>query len=171
MVETKRHGDAFDYYYSLGAKRNYTAVAGRFGVGKRTVEKWASAFNWQERVIQRDLEINKRVEEKTNDAVVNTKADYRRDIHLTLQPVNTTINTVLVKNKETGKLECNLEIKSAKDFSLIVGALEKLIKLDLVLMGEADSRTDHGAVIRVHGVDMAEFPAPYIVEKENEDAS
>lgn len=150
MVETKRHGDAFDYYYSLGAERKYGSVADRFKIAKRTVEIWAREFNWQTRIIQRDIEINRKTEAKTNKAIVNTKADYRADISLTLQPVKAAINTVIVINKETGEQEVNLKIDNAKDFSLMIGALEKLVKLDLLIIGEdVPDRSDLNIVLKL----------------------
>lgn len=136
MVETKRHGDAFDYYYSLGVDRGYTGVAREFKSSRSAVGKWGKAFNWQERVIQRDLEINKKVEEKTTDAIVNTKADYRADIGNALQPVMAMLGGVMAKGTD-GKLEVSIEVETPKDFALIVGALDKLVKLDLELMGES----------------------------------
>jgi len=143
MQETKRHGEAFEYYYSLGESRSYTEVARKFTVSRTSIHKWAKAFNWQFRITQRDLNINKKVEEKTDNAIVNTKADYRRDIRLALQPVKAAINKAIVKNEETGQLEVRIPIVEAKDLSSVIGSFEKLVRLDLLLMGEADSRTEH----------------------------
>ena len=141
MVETKRHGDAFDYYYSLGNDRSCQQVGIKFTVSRNSVQKWKQAFNWDERVIQRDLEINKKVEEKTTNAIVNTKADYRADIRSMLQPAKAAVNTVIVEGKD-GKPTVNLKVDNPKDFALVIGAIEKLVKLDLLLMGEADSRAE-----------------------------
>lgn len=135
MVETKRHGDAFDYYYSLGADRTYVSVGDRFDVASRTIERWSKAFNWKERIIQRDLENNKKVEKKTDKAIVNTKADYRADIGNALEPVMSMLNGVVEKDTD-GKLKVSIAVETPKDFALMVGALEKLVKLDLELMGE-----------------------------------
>ena len=143
MVETKRHGDAFDYYYSLGNSRSYMQVAQKLHVSKTSVAKWSKAFNWNERVIQRDLEINKKTEEKTNDAIVNTKADYRADIRLALQPIKALINSAIIEkeNPKTGKKESVIKfsVEDPKDMASMITSLEKLIKADLLLMGEADS--------------------------------
>lgn len=135
MVETKRHFDVFDYYYSLGAERSFSAVVVHCKCSPRAVANWSKNFNWQERIIQRDLEINKKTEEKTDKAIVNTKADYRADVGRALEPVLSVINGVMEKGQD-GKLKVSIEVETAKDFSLMVGALEKLVKLDLELMGE-----------------------------------
>jgi hypothetical protein len=150
VEEAKQHGDAFDFYYAEGKNRSFVSVACHSGVSERTIARWSKAFNWQTRIIQRDVEINRKTEEKTNKAIVNTKADYRRDINLTLQPVKAAINTVIVINKETKKPEVKLKIDTAKDFSLMVNALDKLIKLDMQLVGEdVPDRTDLNIVLKL----------------------
>lgn len=145
MVETKRHGDAFDAYYAMGPERSLVRLAGDRGVSVKSIKKWSTEFNWQERLIQRDLEINRKTEEKTNKAIVNTKADYRADIRLALQPIKALINSAIIEvtNEETGQKENQLKfsVENPKDMASIIGALDRLIKADLLLMGEADSHT------------------------------
>ena len=50
MQETLRHQQAFEYYYMLGANRNYSKVAEHFGVSNVSVTKWADAFGWKNKV-------------------------------------------------------------------------------------------------------------------------
>lgn len=179
MVETKRHGDAFDYYYSLGNDRTLSALQVHCKCSPRAVANWSKAFNWKERIIQRDLEINKRTEEKTNNAIVNTKADYRADIKKN-RDVLVVIRQRFEKLVEdaTEKIESGvIEIKDVTDLDKVATSLKKLhdldreyIKLDLILVGDSDQREDQGITIQVHGVDMEEFPEPYVVEKDEEDA-
>lgn len=121
--ETLRHREAFEYYYSLGEKRSYVSVASQFGVSERTVVRWANAFNWQERVIQRDIENSKELEKKTNTSVVNEKANYRKIIKFAI--------VKFAEKLKAGKIEAN----NIQD-------LERLVKLDLLLMGEATERGD-----------------------------
>lgn len=108
---------AFEYYYQSGDARSYTKVSEAFGVSHLTVAKWGKAFNWQGRVEQRDIEIGQKLKEQTSAIVLNTKATYR-------QIIKTAVDQFL------GKLEKGLiDIDSIND-------IEKLIKLDLLLMGE-----------------------------------
>jgi hypothetical protein len=146
VVETKRHGDAFDYYYSLGEGRGYPQVASKFTVSRTSVKLWSKNFNWKERVIQRDLENNKKVEEKTNNAIVNTKADYRagigkdlKSLELFRQRAEKLIAdaTELIENGQ-------IKIKSVEDLDRVTSTLKKYhdlkkdyIKQDLELMGES----------------------------------
>lgn len=117
MRETLRHREAFEYYYSLGEKRSYPQVASKFAVSVTSVKKWAKAFNWQERVEQRDIENARKLEKKTNEAVVETKANYRK-----------IVKAAIARWVENFR-ERSIEPGSVQD-------LERLIKLDLLLMGE-----------------------------------
>jgi len=135
MRETKEHTDAFNEYYLMGDGRSLKLLACNHDVTEQTMKRWSIAHNWQDRIEIRDIEASKKLIEQVDKAVVNTRADYRKDIRLTLQPVKAALNTVIVKG-EDGKPQVNIKIETAKDFSLMVGALEKLVKLDMGLMGE-----------------------------------
>jgi hypothetical protein len=123
MKETLRHTEAFEYYYSLGAGRSITEVARQHNAGRASVAKWSKAFSWQERVEQRDIENAKRLEKRTNDTVVAAKADYRKI-------VRAAIKHWVERFKQGG-----IDIRDTRD-------LERLVKLDLLLMGEATDRPE-----------------------------
>lgn len=161
MQETKRHGDAFDYYYSLGDKRNFASVALHCNCSVRAVADWSKAFNWQLRITQRDLDINKDTEKKTNKAIVNTKADYRAGIAKDLEELET-IRQRAVKliGDATEAIEKGaIKISDVKEFDSVVSSLKKLhdlnkdyIKLDLGLVGEdVPDRTDLNIVLKLPG--------------------
>lgn len=123
MTETLRHKDAFEFYYALGEKRSYKQVAERFGTSKTTVYNWANRYNWAERIEQRDIEIARQLEQKTNTTITNEKARYRTIIKRAIHQ--------FAKKLDQG----DVDISSVND-------LDKLIKLDLLLMGEPTERTD-----------------------------
>lgn len=125
MKETLRHNEAFEFYYSLGENRSYLKVADKFDTSKTTVYKWAKQFNWNERVQQRDIEIAKKLEKKTNTTVTNEKARYR------------TIVKAAINDFAKRLHEEEIEVNSVLD-------LERLVKLDLLLMGEPTDRTEGG---------------------------
>lgn len=64
ILETDRHREAFEYWYSLGDKRTLTAVARKFEVSLQSVRKWARSFDWEGRLRKRQEEIAARVEEE-----------------------------------------------------------------------------------------------------------
>lgn len=132
MKETLKRKEAFDFYYSLGADRTLLAVALRFGNGKRTVEGWSKELNWQGRVLQRDLEIGKKLEERTNKAVLDSKAEYRNDIQKIIAYHKGLLNTTK-KKIENGELQ----VTNVLEFERIISSFVKTIKLDMLLVGEA----------------------------------
>ena len=71
MKEQPRHIKAFEYYVALEDNRSYPKVARKFTVSHTSVKKWAKAFNWQDRVADRDkknaITVAKKVDEKTTD--------------------------------------------------------------------------------------------------------
>lgn len=161
MQETKRHGDAFDYYYSLGKERSYAEVGRKLGVSKTSVDKWGKEFNWQFRITQRDLDINKKTEEKTNKAIVNTKADYRAGIAENLQSLKTIRQGYkkLIDDAIEAIKKGEIEINNAKEFDTVISSLKKLydldkdyVKLDLLLVGEdVPDRTDLNIILKLPG--------------------
>lgn len=118
QVEGTLQREAFEYYYSLGGERNLEKVAEKFNKSVRTVYGWSSAFNWQERVQQYDIEASRRMREQTIQSVVEEKANYRKIIKLAISD--------FVKRLRDGEVTVTT-----------INELEKLIKLDLTLMGEA----------------------------------
>lgn len=124
MKETLRHREAFEYYYSLGPTRSLPQVARQYSVSVAAVKKWSKAFNWQERVEQRDIENARRLEEKTNETIVAAKANYRKIIKAAIGR--------WVKRFQGGEID----VESVWD-------LERLVKLDLLLIGEPTDRSEH----------------------------
>ena len=82
-----------------------------------TVKEWSRRFNWKDRITQRNIELTKRMEQKTNTTVLNQKADYRKIIKEAIDDWY----------KKFGKGKAGPEN---------VSDLERLMKLDLLLMGE-----------------------------------
>jgi len=118
MTETLQHKEAFEYYYSLGDKRNLASVAIQFKFSERSLFKWSKEFDWQERIIQRDINIGKSLEKKTNITVLNEKAKHLKIISeaiIRMRPVN---------------------IETVKDY-------ETIVKLELLLLGEATEKADN----------------------------
>lgn len=117
--ETLKHKEAYEYYYSLGSERSLQKVADEFGVTLKAVAQWNMSFNWQERTVQRDTEIGKKLQEKTIDTILNEKANYRKIIKLAVGQI--------VENMRAGEMTYKIQ------------DLDKLIRLDMYLLGENDS--------------------------------
>lgn len=149
MVETKAHKDAFNQYYLMGADRSLRELARLRNVSEKSPKRWSKAFNWQERITLKDIDLSRKIEEKVDDAVVNTKADFRRDIRLSMQPVKAAINSAVIKDKKTGEASLTFKVENAKDLKAVIDSLEKLIKVDLLVMGEADGRQEVSGSVNI----------------------
>lgn len=117
------HIEAFEYYFSLGGERSYSLVAKKFNKNYRTISQWANRFNWKERIVIRDAEVSKRLSEKTTNAVIDEKANYRKVIKLAMAK--------LIKELQ----EEDFKSKGIAD-------LEKLVKLDMLLLGETTEKVE-----------------------------
>lgn len=146
MQERRHHIEAFDEYYAMGKGRTLRSLADHRGVTERTVKRWSTNFNWQERISQRDIENGKKILAKTDRAVVNTKADYRAEIKKDAEELRKLRQryerlianaTAAIENGDI-KAKTVLEMKqlssSLKD---LYGIALDLKKFDLALIGES----------------------------------
>jgi len=125
---------AFEYYYTLGEERSYQKVAEKFGVSPNTVRNnWAVKYNWREKKLQRDIEIQRRVAEKTNDEIVEIKVGHRNDIKAAFLPVRHELKRIIDLLKQN---ELPDWVNDINDFERLVRCIEKLTKLNLELLGE-----------------------------------
>jgi len=115
--ETLLHQQAFDFYYALGADRNLTQAGQKFEVRKSTAGLWSKSFDWQDRIKLRDIEISKKIQQKTDTTIISTKANYRKIIQAS---ISTYVDEL--KNK-------HITVRTIRD-------LVDLMKLDLELLGE-----------------------------------
>ena len=77
-VEKESHRRAFEFYYSLGYKRTYKAVAAEFGVCVSTIKNWSHWFRWQDRLADREAEIIRQMADKTlQEGVEHNERDLR----------------------------------------------------------------------------------------------
>lgn len=122
--ENLKQLQAFEYYYSLGSNRNIQAVSKQFKRTDRTIYGWSGCYNWKERVMQRDIVIGKELAHKNINAVIDEKANYRKIIKL-------------------GMMEFVKELKDGTIKLRTVADYERMVKLDLILMGEASEITQN----------------------------
>lgn len=126
-TETARHRDAFEFYYIMGDKRTLRAVAQEFTVSVQALARWNKDFDWQNRIKLRDRKIAEKVEKKTDDDIVKTKARYRKIIRLLIDKANEKIK------------DGTLNPEDIQD-------VERMMKLDMLMLGEA---TERQAIIEI----------------------
>lgn len=122
--ENSLQKEAFELYYHMGDKRSLRAVAEKIERTERTVAGWSRAFSWVDRVKQREIEDAKNMGGNAlNSQTTDVKTRYR-----------IMINNLMAKATKM-IAEGKLGIRNVQDF-------ERVIKLDLLLMGESVDRSE-----------------------------
>jgi len=186
MIERQKHLDAFEYFIKLGGQpndENTMKTAQEFGVSKRTIFVWYKELNWRDRSIIRLVQARNKAEEngildkeaeiaalltlvKSKIAESNVRSTYLKVLYGTAKD--------LIANKQ-------LEIKSIADLTLLAKAIDgqdknllDLIKVELLLIGEPDSRQDQtgGAGFTLYNIryDDLTFPKPFDVPDNGEES-
>ena len=119
MNETRRHQEAFEYYYMLQNERSLSKVADHFGVSRPTVTIWSQRFDWPQRIIERDNKNMATIREQNDKDVVSDMQSYRKIIRASVKDY--------IDRLKSGKIK----IDSVKDFT-------QLVKLDMELCGYVD---------------------------------
>ena len=144
MKEELKHKEIFEQYYIMGKDRSLSKLKEKLMSSKRpqdvlslkTLQRWSVAFNWQERIEQRDIEISRGLEDKTNETIISIKAGFKAEIKAQLNIFKVMLNRLIKKFKED-KENGIIEIKKIEDLKVVTDSYEKLIKLYLTLIGEA----------------------------------
>ena len=123
--ENRLQREAFETYYHLGDKRSLKKVAEQIDRTERTVAGWSRTYSWADRVKQREIEdaMNEGVN-RLNAQTTDIKTRYR-----------ILINSLMTKASQK-VADGSLAIRNIQD-------LERVVKLDLLLMGEATDRQDN----------------------------
>ena len=133
--ENSLQKEAFEIYYHLGDKRSLKAVAEKIERTERTVAGWSRAFNWVDRVKQREIEDARNMGGNAlNAQTTDVKTRYRILMNNLIAKAS-----VKIANGE-------LAIRNVQD-------LERVVKLDLLLMGEATDREDTVATTELSQAD------------------
>jgi len=144
MRETQRHKDAFEYWLSLGGgatEDSCSKVAEKMEIATSTFWNWYKAFNWRNRA---DIRLNaraKKIEEKTDNAVVDRKAKELAELDDIDKILQVMIKETVVRRPD-GKLGVSIDIEDARDMSATVSAVDKIKKLKQLLIGEDTERVD-----------------------------
>lgn len=141
MREGQRHRDAFEEYFQLRQQGHtpteaINSVAIQYGFSERTIWQWKKAFNWDEREAIRAAEIQRGIEEKTNEQIIDNKARYLAklnklifDSDVKIQSVSELIGAIKTASELQGQTErFEGEIKVDYDPKLIRRLGRKLIQ-------------------------------------------
>lgn len=125
--ENSLQREAFEIYYQLGEHRTLKKVAEKVDRTERTVAGWSRSFNWVDRVSQREIE-----EAKNNAGDKATLDSKTTDVKTRYRIM---INN-LMANASRKIARGELSIRNVQDF-------ERVVKLDMLLMGEITERGEH----------------------------
>ena len=123
-MNRKLPSDAFEFYFGLGVKRSYQAVAEKFGVSKKTVVAHATTENWKRRIGERETKAQAEVEKKAVETLSEVK-----EKHLKMLEV--------IQSKALQALK-QLPLETAYQ---AVRALATAIEQERVVRGEPGQRT------------------------------
>lgn len=133
--ENSLQKEAFELYYHMGDKRSLRAVAEKIERTERTVADWSRAFSWVDRVKQREIEDAKNMGGNAlNSQTTDVKTRYRILMN----------NLIAKASQKIAKGE--LGIRNVQD-------LERVVKLDLLLMGEATDNTSNTSTTELSKAD------------------
>lgn len=118
--ENSLQREAFEIYYQLGDQRSLRLVAEKIGRTERTVAGWSRSFSWVDRVSQREIEENKNNE--NNNTILAQTVDIKTRYRIMIN------NLMAQASRKIAKGE--LAIRNVQDY-------ERIVKLDLLLMGES----------------------------------
>lgn len=118
--ENSLQREAFEIYYQLGDQRSLRLVAEKIGRTERTVAGWSRSFSWVDRVSQREIEENKNNE--SNNTILAQTVDIKTRYRIMIN------NLMAQASRKIAKGE--LAIRNVQDY-------ERIVKLDLLLMGES----------------------------------
>jgi len=65
-LDIKRGSNFYKYFSSLCGRRSLLQVVRKFNVSRTAVNNWYKAFNWEARARSRDIEIQRKVIEKSS---------------------------------------------------------------------------------------------------------
>jgi len=132
--ENSLQREAFEIYYQMGDKRSLRAVSEKIDRTERTVAGWSRAFSWVDRVSQREIEENKN--NADNNSILAQTVDAKTKYRIMLN------NLLAMASRKIASGE--LKIRNVQD-------LERVVKLDLLLMGESTEREEH-----IGGTDLSQ---------------
>lgn len=132
MKTNEKHEKAFEIFYE---SRSISNVAKELGVSRQSVHKWATAFEWNERVTVRERNIAKGIDEKFVAEVVDKKAEMLKQLNQLNMMVDHEIITAFEIDKD-GIYHPIIHIEKLKDLIDLIGLKLKIIDGNLKVMGE-----------------------------------
>lgn len=134
----------FERYYALGENRSLKQLSKETGHTITRLYKWRRKYNWESKVIRRDIEIATILKAKSINSIVNIKIEYSGIIHQLVKEMIDNIHEynekVRIANKHAKHPK---EIVPYKTLIYSADDFEKLVKLDLLMRGDVTERKEN----------------------------
>jgi len=128
---TKQEKEAwFQYYWSLGARRNFKLVAEYFGVGISTISRVAHKENWDKRVKQLEEELKKEMQEALKEEARKNIKRYFDEILKFQEIIGKSLEEFI---KENGRIP----IRGSRDLKNIAETFKTIYDIEVSLGEEA----------------------------------
>lgn len=116
---------SFEYYYKLGSNRSLLTLEKVSKIPLETLKDWSEGFAWNEKIIERDKDLNKYINET-----------YRNK---TLEIRNRLVNQLdsLLNGMETCSLGLPFAITSVGDLKQLAQAYESLVRSNILSQTKA----------------------------------
>jgi hypothetical protein len=122
MKEKEAHLKAFETYFEMGPTRSLSKLSDRLGISRSALRDWSMAFRWQERIDERGRDVAKVMASRS----IRTEAEDRSKQRQLVQLALVTVARQIAEGRVRGNM----------------GDLDRLIRLERFLEGEADSRQE-----------------------------
>lgn len=120
-TETPEQKQAFEEYFLMADDRSFRRLAKSMNKGVTTISNWSRWFNWQERIEERERQVDKIVEARANKTMAELRIEQARKIDAVMER--------FWENVEKGKIE----LESWQDF-------ERLWKIRQEVGGESERK-------------------------------
>lgn len=120
--------EAFEYYYLLGETRTLKKVSQKFNISIQTAKRWSTVYNWKNKIQERDIQLAKQLQKKIEGRIVKIREEYLKII-------------------EAAKIKFIENLKNGFVDPSTIQDLERLAKLELLILGEATERTDNQVTV------------------------
>jgi hypothetical protein len=134
---------AFEQYYLLGEKRSLKRLSDVTNHDLNKLVRWRKKYDWEAKVMERDGLVRNILMAKSAGTIAAIKLQYSGIINHLVQDMIKNIDSY---NKKVAEMNKNItdpkQLLNFKNLIYSADDFEKLIKLDLLLRGEATSRAE-----------------------------
>lgn len=114
IAETPEQKDAFEHYFLMGDNRSYRQLAKKLNKGVTTISGWAKKFDWQERIMDRDKQVDQIVEQRNNKTMAELREEQARLLDVALNK--------FMEKVQAGKME----IETWQDYDRVWGIRQEI---------------------------------------------